>query len=140
MARYLRHSSYTDGVFHLGVPRGMVMVEATMRKQRRRNAILPLKVTIVDGSAIHLAHTLDISASGARLVVTSQFAPGTQVFVEFKRRRAEGTVIWSKARNDSKYDHELGLQMRNAGSAFGESTCRCGKPMNVRRRVSRSAN
>jgi hypothetical protein len=97
---------------------GILRVEATMRKQRRRNAILPLKVMVIKGGAVHLAHTLDISASGVRLVVATQFAPGTQVFVEFKRRRAAGTVIWSKARKDSKYDHELGVQMRNAGSAF----------------------
>ena len=88
------------------------------RKQRRQKAILPLKVLVsVDGKN-HLAHTLDISASGARIVLTNRIIPGTSITIEFKHRRAAGTAVWCKPLGDSKYDHEIGIRLNNANSNF----------------------
>jgi len=88
------------------------------RKQRRQKAILPLKVLVSVEGKTHLAHTLDISASGARIVLAGQIAPGTSITVEFKHRRSSGTAIWCKARRDSKYDHEVGIQLKSTDSTF----------------------
>src|SRR5512146_3336205 len=88
------------------------------RKQRRRKAILPLKVLLSVGGKAHLAHTLDISASGARIVIADRIVPGTSITVEFKHRRSGGTAVWCKPLRDSKYDHEIGICLNNADSAF----------------------
>lgn len=88
------------------------------RKQRRQKAILPLKVVVsVDGKN-HLAHTLDISASGARIVLSERIVPGTSVTIEFRHRRAAGTAVWCKPLGESKYDHEIGIRLTNANSSF----------------------
>jgi hypothetical protein len=88
------------------------------RKQRRQKAILPLKVYVGVGNNTYLAHTLDISASGARLVLPVQIAPGTAISIEFKHRRANGTAIWCTGLRESKYDHVLGVELPNAGTSF----------------------
>lgn len=91
---------------------------ARKRKQRRQKAILPLKVYVGVGSSRYLGHTLDISASGARIVVTAQIPAGTPVSVDFKQRRTTGTAIWCIALREGKYDYLIGVQLPNAGSSF----------------------
>jgi hypothetical protein len=86
------------------------------REQRRQKAILPLKIN-VEGET-YLAHTLDISASGARAVMTSQLASGSVALVEFKHRRARATVVWCRPMKGRKYEYEIGLRMQNAGREF----------------------
>jgi hypothetical protein len=88
------------------------------RKQRRQRAILPLKVFVGVGNNTYLAHTLDISASGARLVLPVRIAPGTAVSIEFRHRRTTGTAIWCTGLRESKYDHVLGIHLPNAGTSF----------------------
>ncbi len=88
------------------------------RAQRRQNAVLPLKVLINFAGNNHLAHTLDISASGARIVLGERISPGTSVSIEFRRRRTVGTTIWCKPLRGSKYNYEIGVRLKNAGSAF----------------------
>lgn len=88
------------------------------RKQRRQRAILPLKLYVGVGNKTYLAHTLDISASGARLVLPVKIAPGTTVSIEFKHRRATGTAAWCTGLRESKYDHVVGVHLPNAGTSF----------------------
>jgi hypothetical protein len=88
------------------------------RKQRRQKAILPLKVFVGVGNSTYLGHTLDISASGARIVLAARIASGTAVSIEFKHRRVSGKVVWCKALLDSKYDHVIGVHLPNAGTSF----------------------
>lgn len=70
------------------------------------------------GNNTYLAHTLDISASGARLVLPVRIAPGTAVSIEFRHRRTTGTAIWCAGLRESKYDHVLGIHLPNAGTSF----------------------
>lgn len=88
------------------------------RNQRRQKAILPLKITLNADGKGHLAHTLDISASGARLVLTTQVPVNTPVSLEFKRRRVSGVVVWCKPVKGSKFDHEIGLRLLDSGTSF----------------------
>jgi|SRR6185369_1006426 hypothetical protein len=88
------------------------------RAQRRQKAILPLKVTVTAEGKTHLAHSVDISASGVRMIVSTPLPSGTAVSVEFKHRRATGTVQWCKSLRDRKFEHELGVALTNAGTAF----------------------
>ena len=87
------------------------------RNQRRAKGILPIKVVLGDTTVV-LAHTLDISASGVRVVLTRDLRPGATVTVEYKHRRAAGTVVWCRAVKGSKYDHEVGVHLQNAGAKF----------------------
>ncbi|HEU5404058.1 MAG TPA: PilZ domain-containing protein [Terriglobales bacterium] len=88
------------------------------RKQRRQKAILPLKLLVRSGNKTHLAHTLDISACGARVVIAEPIAPGTSLTIEFKHRRSSGTAVWCKPLRGSKFDHEMGIQLNTADAAF----------------------
>lgn len=88
------------------------------RKQRRQKAILPLKVYVGVGNNTYLAHTLDISACGARLVLPVQIAPGTSISIEFRHRRTTGTAVWCTGLRESKYDHVLGVHLPTAGTSF----------------------
>ena len=65
-----------------------------------------------------VAHTVDISASGARLIVTEVFTEGTLVSVEYKHRRTPATVIWCRPVKGRTFDNEVGLRLENAGTAF----------------------
>ncbi len=88
------------------------------RKQRRQKAVLPLKVVLlVDGKTL-LGHTLDISASGARIILSEQIAPGASITIEFRHRRISGKAMWCRPRANCKYDHEVGIQLQKAGSSF----------------------
>lgn len=114
-------SSATEDVFRTGDSYdrlGVMAKDMRNRRQRRQRAILPLKVFVGVGNKTHLGHTLDISASGARIVLAARIDPGTPVSVEFKHRRVNGTAVWCTALRDSKYDHVLGVHLPNAGSSF----------------------
>jgi len=50
--------------------------------------------------------------------VTCELIAGTIISVEYKHRRTTGKVVWCKAVKGRKYDHELGLRLENAGTAF----------------------
>jgi hypothetical protein len=88
------------------------------RSQRRQKAILPLKITLTVEGKSHLAHSVDISASGARVIVSIPVAAGTAVSIEYKHRRVLGNVQWCRSLPQRKFEHELGLSLTNAGTAF----------------------
>jgi hypothetical protein len=88
------------------------------RCQRRKKAILPVKITVAGTNRAFLTHTLDISASGVRLVLASAVQPGEKVTIEHKRRRVVGTVAWQRPVQGSKFDIEIGIMLQNAGNDF----------------------
>lgn len=88
------------------------------RRQRRHKAILPIRIISTTDGTTSVAHTTDISASGARIVVTSGLTEGSSVTVEFKHRRTAARVVWCKPVKDRGFDHEAGLQLVNAGTTF----------------------
>ncbi len=88
------------------------------RTQRRQKAILPLKLTLTAEGKSHLCHSVDISASGARVIAGAPLPVGTAISIEYKHRRALGTVQWCKSLRDRKFEHELGLLLSNAGTSF----------------------
>jgi hypothetical protein len=83
------------------------------RKQERIRAVLPVRVrgTDVSGNAFELlAHTLDVTPSGARLgAIRQQLKPLDTVIVLFRKRRIEFTVMWTKQLNAN--EHQVGLKM-----------------------------
>ena len=84
----------------------------------RLSAILPLKITVASDAQIHFVHTLDISASGARVVMPLALDPGSDLILEYKQNRMKAIVVWSKPMKKSVRDHQLGLRLLNDGRRF----------------------
>jgi len=83
------------------------------RKQDRIRAVLPVRVrgTDVSGNVFEsLAHTLDLTPTGARLgAIRNSLKPLDKVIVLFRKRRIEFTVMWTKQLTTN--EHQVGLKM-----------------------------
>ncbi len=86
------------------------------RSQRRQRAILPLKVS-ADGQ-MHLGHTLNISASGARLVMTTELSSEAVITIEYKYRRTVAKVTWCRPMKGRKCEYEVGIRLQNSLGDF----------------------
>ncbi len=84
----------------------------------RLNAILPLKVTVGADAQTHFIHTLDISASGARVIMPMALDPGSDLVLEYKKSRTRAVVVWAKPVRKSTKDFELGLKLLDDGRRF----------------------
>ena len=84
----------------------------------RLNAILPLKVTVGTDAQAHFAHTLDISVSGARVIMPLALEAGSDIVLEYKKNRTRAVVVWSKPMKKSTRDYELGIRLLNDGRRF----------------------
>jgi hypothetical protein len=63
------------------------------RKSTRRKMVLPVKVLI--DQATHLAHTVDITESGARLgALRTELQPGTIISLQRGSQRAKFQIAW----------------------------------------------
>ena len=63
------------------------------RKSSRRKMVLPVKVLI--DQVTHLAHTVDITESGARLgALRMQLKPGTIISLQRGSQRAKFQIAW----------------------------------------------
>lgn len=89
-----------------------------MSESPRLNAILPLKVLVGTDTQTHFAHTVDISPSGARIIMPLALETGCELVLEYKNKRARAVVIWSKQMRNSSRDHELGLNLLDDGRRF----------------------
>ncbi len=87
------------------------------RNQRRTKGILPIKI-VVPAASGYLAHTLDISASGARAVVPAQLNPGSVLVLEFKHKRTTATIAWCRPITGRKCEFEVGLRLDKPNRDF----------------------
>jgi hypothetical protein len=93
--------------------------QKTRRGQDRIRAVLPVRVRGKDASGAlfeALAHTLDITPSGARLgAIRHQLKALDTLVVLFRKRRIEFTVMWTKLLGEAKPgvhgEYQVGLQM-----------------------------
>jgi hypothetical protein len=82
------------------------------RNNHRVKAVLPVSVHCTDAAAgsRELAHTVDISHSGARLAgLRRQFQPGDVVDVQYRVKRARFRVVWSRMPAGSQ-QWQIGLE------------------------------
>jgi hypothetical protein len=88
-------------------------IKTERRQQDRMQAVLPVRVRGVDASGEtfeELAHTLDLTPTGARLgSVRRQLKALDTLVVFYRQRRMEFKVIWTKLR-DGKAEYHVGLQ------------------------------
>jgi hypothetical protein len=83
------------------------------RRQDRMQAVLPVRVRGRDASGASfeaLAHTLDLTPTGARLgSIRRQLKALDTLTILYHQRRMEFTVVWTKLL-DGKSEYQVGLQ------------------------------
>jgi|SRR5579862_2728026 len=88
------------------------------RVQDRMQAVLPVRVRGVDASGAsfeEIAHTLDVTATGARLgSIRRELKVLDTVIVFYRQRRMEFRVMWTRLL-DGKNEYQVGLQILAKG-------------------------
>jgi hypothetical protein len=88
-------------------------VKTNRRRQDRIQAVLPVRVRGTDssGKAFEiLAHTLDLTASGARLgSVRHQLKALDTLTIFYRQRKMEFTVVWTRLL-DGRSEYQVGLR------------------------------
>ncbi len=88
-------------------------VNTNRRRQDRIQAVLPVRVRGTDSSGKSfeiLAHTLDLTANGARLgSIRRQLKALDTLTIFYRQRKMEFTVVWTKLL-DGRSEYQVGLQ------------------------------
>jgi hypothetical protein len=88
-------------------------VNTNRRRQDRIQAVLPVRVRGTDSSGKSfeiLAHTLDLTANGARLgSIRHQLKALDTLTIFYRQRKMEFTVVWTKLL-DGRSEYQVGLQ------------------------------
>jgi hypothetical protein len=88
-------------------------VKTNRRRQDRIQAVLPVRVRGTDSAGQSfeiLAHTLDLTANGARLgSIRRQLKVLDTLTIFYRQRRMEFTVVWTKLL-DGRSEYQVGLQ------------------------------
>jgi len=87
--------------------------KSNRRRQTRTSGVLPVRVRGIDATGASfegLAHTLDLTSTGARLgAIRHKLNALDTVVVLFRQRRVEFTVMWIKLL-DERGEYQVGLQ------------------------------
>ncbi len=86
------------------------------RNQRRVKAVLPLRITATADGQHYLGHSIDISASGARLILPVSLDPGTEISLEYKHRRCKAMAVWTAP--VGKREFQVGLRLLSRDQSF----------------------
>jgi hypothetical protein len=88
-------------------------VKTNRRQQDRVHAVLPVRVRGTDASGASfevLAHTLDLTPTGARLgAIHHELKALDTLTIFYHQRRMEFTVVWTRLL-DGKREYQVGLQ------------------------------
>jgi hypothetical protein len=88
-------------------------VKTDRRRQDRIQAVLPVRVRGTDASGASfeaLAHTLDLTSTGARLgSIRHELKALDTLTIFYRQRRMEFRVVWTKLL-DGKSEYQVGLQ------------------------------
>jgi hypothetical protein len=109
------------------------------RRQDRLQAVLPVRVRGIDASGVTfegLAHTLDVTPTGARLgAIRHPLKALDTLTIFYHQRRIEFTVVWTKLL-DGRREYQVGLQAFSQqkdpwGMNFFTSSSRLGRHAQV---------
>jgi len=88
-------------------------VKTDRRRQDRIQAVLPVRVRGTDACGVSfeaLAHTLDLTPTGARLgAIRHELKVLDTLTILYHQRRIEFTVVWTKLL-DARGEYQVGLQ------------------------------
>ena len=132
MAYHLRASGYPSEPFTLLQPESTLSlgdrmpsgsVQMSQRRGNRMKAVLPVRIKGRDsaGKAFdELAHTLDVTATGARLgSVRRELNTLDEITVFYRQRKLQFRVVWTK-RMKGTSEFQVGLQaVTNDKEAWG---------------------
>jgi hypothetical protein len=97
-------------------------VKTNRRRQDRTQAVLPVRVRGTDSAGASfeaLAHTLDLTPTGARLgSIHRQLRAFDKLTILYHQRRMEFTVVWTKLL-DGKSEYQVGLQAFSQEEPWG---------------------
>jgi len=98
-------------------------IETEKRRQDRTKAVLPVRVRGIDAAGKRfedLAHTLDITPTGARLgAIHHALNVLDRVTVTYRQRKIEFQVIWTR-RIEGTAEFQVGVQaLARDGDAWG---------------------
>jgi hypothetical protein len=89
-----------------------ISVKTDRRRQDRIQAVLPVRVRGTDASGAafeELAHTLDLTATGARLgAIRHELKALDTLTIFYRQRRMEFTVVWTKLL-EGRREYQVGL-------------------------------
>ena len=99
-------------------------VRANKRRGNRQKGVLPVRVkgTDISGKAFEeLAHTLDVTATGARLgAIRRQLRPLDEVTVIYRQHKMQYRVMWTRAlKGTSEFQVGLKAVAQAAAEGFG---------------------
>jgi hypothetical protein len=107
-----------------------ISVKTNRRRQDRVQAVLPVRVRWTDASGAsfeELAHTLDLTPTGARLgAIRHEMKALDKLTIFYHQRRMEFTVVWTKLL-EGRREYQVGLQAFSQekepwGMSFSNST------------------
>ena len=107
--------------------------QTNRRRHDRVQAVLPVRVKGTDAAGKPfeaLAHTLDLTPTGARLgAIRRELKTLDVLIVQYHGRRMEFTVVWTKLLNESG-EYQVGLQaFSQEQEAWGLSLSSNAKPV-----------
>jgi len=104
-------SSLTHTIY--GIKMQATRIKTDRRRQERIQAVLPVRVRGKDSSGASfeaLAHTLDLTPTGARLgAIRQELKTLDTLTIFYHQRRMEFTVVWTRLL-DGKDEYQVGLQ------------------------------
>jgi hypothetical protein len=104
-------------------------VQTNRRQHDRIRAVLPVRVRGTTSSGVSfegMAHTLDLTASGARLgSVRYELKALDKLTIFYHQRRMEFTVVWTKLLT-GKDEYQVGLRAFSQEESWGMSLFNAG--------------
>jgi hypothetical protein len=88
------------------------------RRHKRIKMVLPVKISAKDASNKHfdeLAHTLDITNSGARLgAIRHHLKAGDKLLLQYRQRKIQFRVVWVRQLEGTS-EFQVGVEAINHG-------------------------
>lgn len=88
------------------------------RRHKRIKMVLPVRITAKDASNKQfdeLAHTLDITNSGARLgAIRHHLKPGDKLLLQYRQRKINFRVVWVKQLEGTS-EYQVGVEAATHG-------------------------
>jgi hypothetical protein len=88
------------------------------RRHKRIKMVLPVKITAKDATNQQfdeLAHTLDITNSGARLgAIRHPLKPGDKLLLQYRQRKINFRVVWVRQLEGTS-EYQVGVEAINHG-------------------------
>jgi PilZ domain-containing protein len=94
----------------------------TKRRHKRVKMVLPLKIwsaDVSDHAFKELAHTLDITPTGARLgAIRHLLKPGEILTIQYRQRRFQCRVVWVR-QLEGTTEYQVGVEAIGGGETWG---------------------